>query len=196
MSDRMLRLAVLISGSGRTLQNFIRLMERGDLPVEIRLVISSTPRAGGLRFAHEAEIPTQVFSRRDARDDRDYSEKIFHACRDAEIDYVAMAGFLKFLLIPPDFENRVLNIHPALLPAFGGPGMYGHHVHQAVLAAEVPESGCTVHWVDNQYDHGPILLQRRVEVRPGDTSDTLADRVFQAELIAYPEVLRDLHARR
>jgi folate-dependent phosphoribosylglycinamide formyltransferase PurN len=101
-----------------------------------------------------------------------------------------MAGFLQLLRIPDDFAGRVLNIHPALLPAFGGQGMYGRRVHKAVLAAGVKESGCTVHVADNEYDHGPIVLQRTVEVRPDDTPEALADRVFAAECEAYPEAIR------
>ena len=101
-----------------------------------------------------------------------------------------MAGFLQFLLVPDDFQDRVMNIHPALIPAFSGKGFYGHHVHEAVIAAGVKESGCTVHFADNEYDHGPILLQRTVPVLPEDTPATLAERVFAAECEAYPEAIR------
>ena len=102
---------------------------------------------------------------------------------------VVMGGFLKHVLIPPDFENRVVNIHPALIPQFCGKGMYGHHVHEAVLAAGAKTSGCTVHFVDNIYDHGPVILQRSVAVMPGDSPETLASRVFDAECEALPEAL-------
>jgi phosphoribosylglycinamide formyltransferase-1 len=101
-----------------------------------------------------------------------------------------MAGFLSLWEIPPELHGLVLNIHPALLPKFGGKGMHGHHVHEAVLAAGETESGCTVHYADNTYDTGPIIVQRRVPVRPGDTADTLAARVFEQECIAYPEAIR------
>jgi phosphoribosylglycinamide formyltransferase-1 len=101
-----------------------------------------------------------------------------------------MGGFLKHVLIPPDFENRVLNIHPALLPAFGGNGMYGLRVHEAVLAAGSKVSGCTVHFVDNVYDHGPVLLRREVTVMADDTPESLQARVFAAECEAYPAALR------
>ena len=101
-----------------------------------------------------------------------------------------MGGFLKHVLIPPDFTNRVVNIHPALIPAFSGKGFFGHHVHHAVLAYGVKVSGCTVHFVDNEYDHGPILLQRVVPVEENDTPESLAKRVFDAECEAYPEALR------
>ncbi len=185
-----LRLAVLISGSGRTLNNFIDLAATDELPVDIRLVISSTTRAGGLQYARDAKIPAEVFPRGQFTSDEDYGTAIFDACRAAEVDLVVMAGFLKLVPVPEDFANRVVNIHPALIPAFCGHGMYGHHVHQAVLDYGAKLTGCTVHFVDNQYDHGPIIWQQPVPVFDDDTADTLAERVFQAELEAYPHVLR------
>ena len=189
-----LRLAVLISGSGRTLKNFIDLSAAGALPVDIRLVISNTAKAGGLEFAQEAGIPTQVVRRGDFPEgtagDKPFGDAIFAPCREAGVDYVAMAGFLKLVPVPDDFAGRVLNIHPALIPAFCGAGMYGHHVHQAVLDAGVKVTGCTIHFVDNQYDHGPIIWQQPVPVFADDTADTLAKRVFEAEKEAYPHVLK------
>lgn len=189
-----IRLAVLISGGGRTLKNFIDLAAAGNLPVNIRLVISSTPKAGGLQHARDANIPVQLFSRSKYDTDDAYGNAIFDACRAADVDYVAMAGFLKLAPVPDDFAGRVLNIHPALIPAFSGHGMYGHHVHQAVLDAGVKITGLTVHFVDNQYDQGPIIWQQPVPVFDDDTVDTLADRVFEAEKEAYPHVLRLLAA--
>jgi phosphoribosylglycinamide formyltransferase-1 len=189
-----LKLGVLISGAGRTLKNFIDLAAEGTLPVEIRLVVSSTANAGGLKFAEAAGIATRVIPRGDFPVDADgdiaYGEAVFAACRAAGVDYVAMAGFLKLAPLPDDFMGRVLNIHPALIPGFCGPGMYGHHVHQAVLEAGVRVTGCTVHFVDNQYDHGPIIWQQPVPVFDDDTAATLADRVFEAEKEAYPHVLK------
>jgi phosphoribosylglycinamide formyltransferase 1 len=195
-----IKLAVLISGSGRTLKNFIDLAAEGELPVDIALVISSSTQAGGLNFAAEAGIPTRVIRRGDfptgAAGDKLYGEAVFSACRDAGVDIVAMAGFLKLAPLPDDFIGRVVNIHPALIPAFCGHGMYGHRVHQAVLDAGVKVTGCTVHFVDNEYDHGPIIWQQPVPVFDDDTADTLADRVFEAEKEAYPHVLRLLAAGR
>lgn len=189
-----LKLAVLISGTGRTLKNFIDLAAEGSLPVEIRLVVSNTAKAGGLTFAEAAGIPTLVIPRRDFPGDADgdiaYGEAVFAACREAGAAVVAMAGFLKLAPLPKDFEGRVLNIHPALIPSFCGPGMYGNHVQQAVLDAGVRVTGCTVHFVDNQYDHGPIIWQQPVPVFDDDTAATLADRVFEAEKEAYPHVLK------
>ena len=196
MDSSPLSLAVLISGSGRTLKNFIDLAAAGALPVDIRLVISSSSKAGGLKVAQDAEIESHVIRRSDAASDDDYSGRIFDGCRAAGVDCVAMAGFLKFVPIPADFTNRVVNIHPALLPSFGGAGMYGHHVHEAVLAYGAKVSGCTVHFADNEYDHGPIIYQQTVPVRDDDTPDSLAARVFDAETLAYPQVLRLLAENR
>jgi phosphoribosylglycinamide formyltransferase 1 len=187
-------IAVLISGGGRTLKNFIDLAAEGHLPVDIRLVVSSTPSAGGLKFAEAAGIPTQVIRReefaRGSEGDQAFGDAVFSACREAGVDCVAMAGFLKLAPVPSDFMGRVVNIHPALIPAFCGAGMYGHRVHQAVLDAGVKVTGCTVHFVDNQYDHGPIIWQQPVPVFDDDTADTLAKHVFEVEKEAYPHVLR------
>lgn len=193
-SVKPLKLAVLISGVGRTLKNFIDLAAEGDLPVDIRLVISSSTKAGGLEFAEDAGIPTAVFSRRNSESDADYGDAIFSACREAGIDFVAMAGFLKLAPVPDDFTNRVINVHPSLIPAFCGHGMYGHHVHQAVLDYGAKITGCTVHFVDNDYDRGPIIWQQPVPVFDDDDADSLAGRVFQAEKEAYPHVLKLLAA--
>jgi folate-dependent phosphoribosylglycinamide formyltransferase PurN len=112
-----------------------------------------------------------------------------------DIDLIVMAGLLQKYLFPERFKGRVLNIHPGLLPRYGGLGMYGHHVHEAVLAAGDTESGLTVHIADDEYDHGPIVLQRKVPVLPGDTPETLAERVFEAECEAYPEAVRLMAAQ-
>jgi phosphoribosylglycinamide formyltransferase-1 len=188
--------AVLISGGGTTLRNLLARRAAGDLPLEVRLVVSSSPKAKGLAYALEAGVPSVVLARADFADDAAYGTAVFEACRRAEVDWVVMGGFLKFVPIPEDFANRVVNIHPALIPAFCGAGMYGHHVHEAVLEYGAKVSGCTVHFVDNQYDHGPIISQRVVPVLEGDTPETLAARVFEAECEAYPEALRLLAAGR
>jgi len=185
-----LRLAVLISGGGRTLKNFLDLKAEGKLPVDIKLVVSSSPTAGGLQHARAADIPTQVFARSDSPDSAAYGLAIFDACRAAEVDYVAMAGFLKLAPVPDDFAGRVINIHPSLIPAFCGHGMYGDRVHQAVLDCGAKVTGCTVHFVDNQYDNGPIIWQQPVPIFDDDTAESLAARVFEAEKEAYPHVLR------
>jgi len=190
------RIAVLISGGGTTLRNLIEKINAGQLPVEIGLVISSSPAARGLQFAHDADIPEVVVERKAFASQEDFSRDIFDRCRASHIDLVVMAGFLKRLTIPEDFNNRVVNIHPALIPAFCGAGYYGHHVHEAALEYGVKISGCTVHFADNQYDHGPVIVQRTVPVLDDDTPDSLAARVFEAECEAYPEALRLLAAGR
>lgn len=185
-----LRLVVLISGGGTTLQNLIRYMDAGRLAVEIPLVISSHPKAGGIRFAEDAGIPVAVIKRRAFDSRESFSRAIFDRCREAHVDLAVLGGFLKRITIPHDFTNRVTNIHPALIPSFCGQGMYGHRVHEAVLDYGVKLSGCTVHFADNQYDHGPVILQKTVPVLQDDTPQSLAARVFQAECQAYPEALQ------
>ena len=186
---RRMRVAVLISGSGRTLQNFIELSRAGRLPIEIVLVVSSRADVAGVERGRKAGIPVEVIARR-GRSLEEFSRAVTVAVDAARVDLVLMAGWLCRWQIPPAYENRVMNIHPALLPKHGGQGFYGHHVHEAVLAAGDAESGCTVHFANNEYDAGPIILQRRVPVLPGDTADALADRVFEQECIAYPEAIR------
>jgi phosphoribosylglycinamide formyltransferase 1 len=196
----LLKIAVLISGSGRTLKNFIDLAAEGDLPIDIRLVVSSSAKASGIQHAEAAGIPAVVVKRSDfphgSTGDQSYGDAIFDACRAAGVDYVVMAGFLKLAPVPDDFAGRVVNIHPALIPSFCGAGMYGHYVHQAAIDAGVKVTGLTVHFVDNVYDHGPIIWQQPVPVFPDDTADTLAARVFEAEKEAYPHVLKLLAAGR
>jgi phosphoribosylglycinamide formyltransferase-1 len=184
-----IRLAVLISGSGTTLQNFIDRIADGRLRAEIALVISSSPKAFGLERARNAGLVPEVIRREDYASVEAYSGAIFTRCRAVAADLVTLAGFLKLLKVPTDYAGRVMNIHPALLPAFGGKGMYGHHVHEAVLESGARISGCTVHMVDDQYDHGQIVLQRTVPVLDDDTPESLAARVFQEECEAYPEAI-------
>jgi formyltetrahydrofolate-dependent phosphoribosylglycinamide formyltransferase len=182
-----IRLAVLISGGGRTVLNLHREIQAAALPARIQVVVSSRADAPGVQRAKAAGLNTIVVERKGLAAD-DFQRRISAVVGGA--DLVCMAGFLSLWHIPDVWSGRVINIHPALLPEFGGPGMYGHRVHEAVLAAGRNESGCTVHFCDNIYDHGPIILQRRVPVFPGDTPENLADRVFAAECIAYPEAIR------
>ena len=185
-----LRLAVLISGRGTTLRNFTEKIDAGKLDALVALVISSDRAAGGLDIAREAGISTTVVERGAFETREDFSRSVFDHCRTANPDLVALAGFLKLLTIPEDFKNRVMNIHPALMPAFCGQGYYGLRVHQAVLDYGAQVSGCTVHFVDDQYDHGPSILQKTVPVHDDDTPQSLAARVFEQECEAYPEALR------
>jgi formyltetrahydrofolate-dependent phosphoribosylglycinamide formyltransferase len=190
------RIAVLISGGGTTLRNLIQKIDAGELDVEIALVVSSSPKAGGLKFAAEANIPIQVVQRKGFDSRHAFSDAVFERCREAQVDLVVMGGFLKQMTIPDDFSNRVVNIHPALIPSFCGHGFYGHRVHEAVLEYGAKVSGCTVHFADNEYDHGPVILQRAVPVKDDDTPESLAGRVFEQECEAYPEVLRLIAAGR
>ncbi len=195
-ADTPLRIAVLISGGGTTLRNMIQRIEAGQLNVDIRLVVSSSPKAGGLSFAEQAGIQSAVIQRRDFPSQDAFSEAIFARCRELEVDVVVLGGFLKRITIPDDFADQVTNIHPALIPSFCGEGMYGHFVHEAVLEYGAKLSGCTVHFADNQYDNGPVILQKAVPVLDDDTPDTLAARVFEAECDAYPEALNLIAAGR
>jgi formyltetrahydrofolate-dependent phosphoribosylglycinamide formyltransferase len=185
-----IRVAVLLSAGGTTLQNLLDRIADGRLRAEIGLVVSSRGDAYGLTRAERAGVPTAVVERKKFASRADFSERIFDLCRQARAELVCLAGFLQLLHIPDDFQGRVLNIHPSLIPAFCGKGYYGHHVHEAALAYGVKVSGCTVHFADNVYDHGPIVLQRVVPVREDDTPDTLAARVFEQECEAYPEAIR------
>ncbi|MBW3600528.1 MAG: phosphoribosylglycinamide formyltransferase [Planctomycetes bacterium] len=190
MEHRRLPIAVFISGGGTTLRNLLDKIAADELPAEVRLVISSNPAAAGLRFAEQANIPRLVVEKKNHPDSDAYSAAMFAPCRDAGVELVAMAGFLKHVPIPSDFAGRVMNIHPALIPAFCGHGYYGERVHRAVLDYGAKLTGCTVHFVDNDYDHGPIILQRAVPVLPDHTPKTLAARVFEEECKAYPEAIR------
>lgn len=183
------QMAVLLSGSGRTLQNFIDLINAGQLPAQIVHVISSRQDAFGLQRATQAGINTSVV-RQSGKLPETFSQEINDLLDANEPDLLCMAGFLSLWLIPEKYRWRVMNIHPALLPAFGGKGMYGQRVHKAVLDAGCKISGCTVHFADNNYDRGPIIIQRAVRVMQNDDPDSLAQRVFQQELIAYPEAIR------
>jgi phosphoribosylglycinamide formyltransferase-1 len=181
-----IQLAILISGSGRSLQNFIQEIATKRLDARIKGVVSSSAVAGGNQRTKEAGLSLQVVDRKTP----DFSDAITKAVDVLGPDLVLLAGFLQLWKFPKKYEGRVLNIHPALLPDFGGKGMYGDHVHEAVLKSGVKETGCTVHYADLRYDRGPIILQRRVPVLPNDTAATLSSRVFAEELIAYPEAVR------
>jgi formyltetrahydrofolate-dependent phosphoribosylglycinamide formyltransferase len=190
---RPLRLGVLISGGGSTLANLINRCADGRLTrVEIGLVISSRATVRGVEIARAAGLPLEIIRTRDFQDVAAFSDALVAALDHAKVDLVVMAGFLCLWRLPARYEGRVLNIHPALLPNFGGRGMWGHHVHQAVLDAGAAESGCTVHLADDEYDHGPIIAQARVPVLPDDSPDSLAARVGVAERELYPDVIQQV----
>lgn len=179
------RLAVLISGAGRTLANILARIRDGSLYAEIALVIASADNAGAAR-ARAAGLHVVVLPGRISLD------AFTSLLREHAIDLVVLAGYLHLLPVPPAYEGRILNIHPALLPDFGGSGMFGRRVHEAVLAAGRTVSGCTVHLVSNQYDKGRILAQSTCPVLPGDTPESLAARVFERECDLYPRVIADV----
>jgi formyltetrahydrofolate-dependent phosphoribosylglycinamide formyltransferase len=185
-----LQLAVLLSGSGTTLQNLIDRSADGRLPARVVLVVSNNADAYGLVRAAEAGIATECVDRKQCISREEFSPQIFERIRQSKAELVCMAGFLQLLPIPDDFAGRVMNIHPSLVPSFCGKGFYGPHVHEAALAYGVKISGCTVHFADNVYDHGPIILQRAVPVFDADTPDTLAARIFDQECEAYPEAIQ------
>ncbi|MCA8975538.1 MAG: phosphoribosylglycinamide formyltransferase [Planctomycetes bacterium] len=174
------RLGVLLSGSGRTLQNLLDRQGDGRLRASIAGVISDRDEAFGLQRALDHGLDTRCLREPSA---------VWSWLLELDVDLVILAGYLRLLPIVPEFEGRVLNIHPALLPRHAGRGMYGEHVHAAVLAAGETESGCTVHLCDDEYDHGRILMQARVPVLAGDSATSLGDRVLQAEYELYPAAI-------
>ncbi len=176
----MRRMAVLLSGSGRTLDNFHQRIQEGSLRAEIQVVIANVADALGLEKA------------------RRYGYPAFHApgneetnriLADYNIDLIALAGYLKLYTPPPALARSVLNIHPSLIPSFCGPGFYGHHVHEAVKARGCMVSGCTVHFANEVYDEGPIVVQKCVSLEYTDTPDDIADKVFAVECEAFPEAI-------
>lgn len=189
MPESPINIAVLISGGGTTLQNLVDRIVDGSLHARVGLVIASKPGIVGIDRARRAGLKVQIVSRKDFDSIERFSDRIFSICQDAHIDMVCLGGWLSLLRIPDRWLGKVLNIHPSLLPLFGGKGMWGHHVHEAVIASGVKVSGCTVHFVNNDYDAGPIILQRVCPVLDDDTPDTLSKRVFEEEKIAYPQAI-------
>lgn len=182
------RVAVLVSGGGTNLQALLDALHDSPL-ARVARVISSRADAGALARARRASVPTAVL-----RDPSDPAE-LLAALGDAQL--VVLAGYLKLVPTPvvSRFRDRMINIHPALLPDFGGPGMYGQHVHEAVLASGATESGATVHLVDEAFDGGKIIAQEKVRIEPGDTPDTLAARVLEAEHRLLTRVVLELARR-
>jgi phosphoribosylglycinamide formyltransferase-1 len=177
------KIAVMVSGGGRTLANLADRIDRGELPAKIVLVIASADCPAVARAEergiHAVVMPGVI-----------PEAELERALRGAGAEFVVLGGYLKKVNIPPAYRGKVINIHPALLPAFGGEGMYGRRVHEAVLAAGCDESGCTAHLCDADYDTGPIVMQRRCRVLRDDTPQSLAARVFALEQEMYPEAIR------
>ena len=184
-----LRLGILVSGGGRTMLNIADCIERGTLAATVRVVISSRAEAPAVHRARERGLDVRVAARSDFAGEDERHDVITSWLLEGLVDLVCLAGYLRWFRVDPSFKNRVMNLHPALLPDFGGHGMYGATVHRAVLDSGATVSGCTVHFVDDRYDHGPIILQRTCPVLPGDDANHLAGRVFEQELIAYPHAI-------
>lgn len=188
------RLAVFISGSGTGLQSIIEATKSGVLAADVVLVVSSAEKAYGLVRAANAGIDTFVFKEKRFSSTEEAVHELLRQLSEHRVEYIAMAGYLKMMPVQVlrAYPKRVTNIHPALLPKYGGKGMFGHYVHESVLAAHDAESGATVHLADEIYDHGIILEQTRVPVQADDTPDSLAERVQAAERLLYPRVLEKL----
>jgi phosphoribosylglycinamide formyltransferase-1 len=183
-----IRLAVCVSGGGTTLQNLIDRIGARRLHAQIVQVVASRPRIGAIARAEAAGIPLALASRT-AGSSSEFSASVFDPIRRSKADLVILGGFLALVKIPFDYKGRVMNVHPALIPAFCGRGFYGPKVHQAVLDSGVKVTGCTVHLADDSYDTGPIILQRTVPVLEDDTAESLAARVFREECNALPEAI-------
>ncbi len=182
-------LALFISGTGGNAVNLAHACQEGRVPARPVVAVASTPKAGGIPRLEALGIPVVTVVRSRFESDEAFSEACYEACRKAGAEVICLAGWLKKLVVPPEWEGRILNIHPGLLPRFGGAGMYGMNVHRAVLAAGERESGCTVHLVDNDYDHGATLAISKVPVLPGDQPEDLQRRVYAEEMRCYPEAL-------
>ncbi len=189
-ASKTLNLAILISGGGTTLQNIIDKINDGSLNARIQVVVCNSPDAYGIKRAEQNSIPTAIVQRKDHNQSDTFSKSIIKEIEKYPVDLIILAGFLHLFKIPDSYAGKVMNIHPGLIPSFCGKGFYGHHVHEAAIRSGVKISGCTVHFVDNEYDRGPIIIQRTVHVNSDDTPDTLAQKVFQEECIAYPDAIR------
>jgi len=187
-----MRLAVFASGSGTNFQAIVDAVDRGDLPATVACCLSDSEEAGALDRARDESISTSVVEPATYEEPDSFGRALLRVLREHDVDFVALAGYM--VKIPPNvvsvYRGRITNIHPALLPAFGGKGMYGKHVHEAVVEYGVHWTGATVHLVDEIYDHGPVVLQQPVPVYQDDTPETLAARVKDVEHELYPEALR------
>ena len=185
-----IKIAVLISGSGTTLQNIIDCCASGAIDGEVVCVVASRADAYGLSRADNSNISNTSVLRKEFDNATSFSDAIWDYVDPYEPDLIVLAGFMSLLNVPARYDGRIMNVHPALIPSFCGKGMYGHHVHGAVLAYGAKLSGVTVHFVDGEYDNGPIILQSTVKVKEDDTPDTLAERVQAEERAVYPKAIQ------
>ena len=182
----MMRIGALVSGGGRTVLNLHDALQRTGVGAEISVVLAHREDIAAIERCRKVGIRVEVIP---PSPEDTLSDRIDAVLEDAGVDLICLAGYLRYFRVSPRWTNRAINIHPSLLPAHGGQGMYGHRVHQAVLAAGDQESGCTVHVVDEVYDHGRVILQRSCPVLPEDDADSLASRVFAEECLAMPEAV-------
>ncbi|MDE3247004.1 MAG: phosphoribosylglycinamide formyltransferase [Acidobacteriota bacterium] len=190
MSDQK-KLALFISGTGGNALNLVRACREGRIPAEPVLVVASRATAPGIQKLRDRGLLVTILDRKDAGSDEAYSKACLEVAKASGAHFIALAGWLRKLHVPQEWEGRILNIHPGLLPKYGGHGMYGMHVHRAVLASGEKESGCTVHLVDNELDHGRILAECRVPVLPDDSAETLQQRVYAKEMELYPRAVAE-----
>ncbi len=185
-----MRVAVLLSGEGTSLENLFERIEAGELAAEVAVVIASKRRAGGLERARRRGVPAVAIPRKEHPDVTSFNDAIHEVLGRHDVDLVALLGFLSPFETRGAFAGRAINVHPALIPAFSGRGFYGRRVHAAVLEAGVKVSGATVHFVDAEYDRGPIILQEATPVLEDDTPESLAGRVQAVERRLVPEAIR------
>ncbi|PIE02189.1 MAG: phosphoribosylglycinamide formyltransferase [Acidobacteria bacterium] len=185
-----MKLGILLSGSGRTLLNLNQHIKKGSVRAEIRVVISSSRKCLGVERAKKLGIPVVIMRKRKSLTEEEYSHAITQSLEEHHVDLVVLAGFLKKYLPSKHYENSCINIHPSLIPAFCGPGFYGSKVHQAVWRRGCTVSGCTVHFVNEQYDAGPIILQKTVCLHAEDSPELIAQKVFEKECEALPEAIQ------
>lgn len=187
-----LQLGVLASGRGSNFEAILKNIQQKKLDASIQVVISNKASAGALEIARENNIPAVHISKKKFPEQTAFDEQLLSVLKSHQVNFVVLAGYLKMLspIVVRHFKNRILNIHPALLPSFGGKGMYGRHVHQAVLDYGCRVSGVTVHLVDEEYDTGPPVLQRCVPVLEGDSADDLAARILKEEHKIFSEALQ------
>ncbi|MDZ7262978.1 MAG: phosphoribosylglycinamide formyltransferase [candidate division KSB1 bacterium] len=187
-----LKIAILASGRGSNFEAILNNIKHGQLDATIQVVISNKASAGALEIARNNQLPAIHLSSKDFPDQEQFDQRLLAILRQHDVNFIVLAGYLKMLspFIVREFKHRILNIHPALLPSFGGKGMYGHYVHQAVLDYGCKVTGVTVHLVDEEYDTGPPVLQRCVAVMDDDTAESLAERVLKVEHQIYTEALQ------
>lgn len=186
------RLAVFASGRGSNFQAILEKIQTGYISAIISIMITNNPEAGAIKIAQKNGIPWRIYNPKDFVDRQAFNDKILAELIRANIDFIILAGYLKLVgkQIVDRYSNKIINIHPALLPSFGGKGMYGHHVHQAVYNRGVKVSGVTVHLVNNEYDDGPIVLQRCVSIEKAKSPEEIASSVLEVEHELFPQAIK------